>query len=279
LRLDALATNRALNILAFGAHPDDSDSRAGGTAALYARAGHRVKFVALTNGDAGHHAVTGAPLAARRKAEAEAAGRILGLAEYQILDNHDGELLPTLANRHAVIRIIREFAPDVILSPRPNDYHPDHRATAMLVQDAAYMVTVPAVVPDVPHLHSSPAILYIWDDFQKPVPFRPDVVVAIDDVVDEKLDALDCHASQMYEWLPYNRNQVAEVPGDGAGRRAWLARTRLPVSATIADRYRDRLIARYGQERGAHARYAEAFEACEYGSPLAAGRLSALFPF
>ena len=268
-----------LNILAIGAHPDDFDSRAGGAAALYARAGHRVKFVSLTNGDAGHHEVSGPGLAARRHAEAQAAARVLGLVEYQILDQHDGGLAPTLANRREVIRIIRAFQPDLILSPRPNDYHPDHRYTALLVQDAAYMVTVPSVVPDVPHLPGNPTIVYVADDFRKPTPFAPDVVVAIDEVVQQKLDAMHCHTSQMYEWLPYNANRLAEVPADAAGRRAWLARCRLPAAEAIANRHRDLLIALYGRERGERVRYAEAFEGCEYGTRLTPETIPRLFPF
>jgi LmbE family N-acetylglucosaminyl deacetylase len=204
---------RPLNILAIGAHPDDFDSRAGGTAALYARTGHRVKFVSLTNGDAGHHELTGPALAARRSAEAQAAARVLGLVEYQILDHHDGEIEPTLVNRREVIRIIRAFQPDLILSPRPNDYHPDHRYTALLVQDAAYMVTVPSVVPDVPHLRGNPTIAYVADDFRKPAPFAPDVVVAIDDVVQQKLDAMHCHTSADVRMAPLQRQPT----GGGAG--------------------------------------------------------------
>src|SRR6266849_2028392 len=144
--------DRALNILVFGAHPDDPDFSAGGVAALYARQGHRVKFVSLTNGDAGHHEIGGVALARRRYAETPAVARVLGLVEYKVLDHHDGELEPTLANRREVIRIIREFEPDLVLSPRPNDYHPDHRYTAILVQDAAYMVTVPNTVSLTSHL-------------------------------------------------------------------------------------------------------------------------------
>jgi LmbE family N-acetylglucosaminyl deacetylase len=268
-----------LNVLAIGAHPDDFDSRAGGTAALYARAGHRVKFVALTNGDAGHHEIAGPALAARRYAEAQAAARVLGLVEYQILDHHDGELEPTLANRQEVIRIIRAFQADLVLSPRPADYHPDHRYAALLVQDAAYMVTVPSVVPEIPHLRHNPTIMYVADEFQKPMPFAANIVIDIDEVVAQKLEAMHCHKSQMYEWLPYNAHRLAEVPLDDAGRRDWLARWRLPGAEVLANRHRDRLIAAYGPGRGSRVRYAEAFEECEYGSPLTPESVRRLFPF
>ncbi len=272
-------TGKPLHILVFGAHPDDPDVRAGGVAALYGRLGHRVKFVSLTNGDAGHHEIGGVELARRRYAETQAVAKVLGLAEYQVLDNHDGELEPTLANRQRVIRIIREFEPDLVLLPRPNDYHPDHRYTSLLVQDAAYIVTVPNVLPLTPHLRVNPTIAYVGDNFQRPYPFTPDVVVDIDEVIEHKLDALHCHTSQMYEWLPYNARRVDEVPAGERERRAWLASTRLPAYAAIADRYRDLLVRLYGPERGARVRYAEAFEGCEYGTRLTPELIPTLFPF
>ena len=270
--------DRQLRILAFGAHPDDCDSKVGGTAALWVRRGHVVKFVSMTNGDSGHHEIGGVELARRRKAEAECAGRAIGV-EYQVLDNHDGELEPSLPNRRRTIELIRAFRPDLILSPRPNDYHPDHRYTALLVQDAAYMVTVPNVAAHTEHLRDNPAICYVSDHFQKPYPFTPDVAVGIDEVLPQKLDMLHCHTSQFYEWLPYNGRYEDEVPRDEAERRRWLEQRRIGAGAALADRFRDTLIAWYGPERGAAIKHAEAFEACEYGARLTPERLRALFPF
>lgn len=270
--------NSPLNILVIGAHPDDPDFCAGGTAALYARQGHRVKLVSLTNGDAGHHEMGGAPLAWRRRQEAAAAGKVLGV-EYITLDIHDGTLLPTIENRHQVIALIREFQPDLIMTHRPNDYHPDHRYASQLVQDASYMVTVPNVVSHIPHLAKMPVIVYMWDHFQKPAPFQPDVIVPIDEVIETKFDALHQHTSQMYEFLPYNGGYLHEVPSDLSKRRSWLAEHYNPRMCRIADLYRDKLLARYGAERGAAIHYAEAYEACEYGSPLTDEKKSVLFPF
>src|SRR5262245_31610505 len=176
-----------LRLLIIGAHPDDADFHAGGTAALYRAAGHVVKMVSMTNGDAGHQTLRGQPLAQRRRAEAAAAGAVIG-ARYGVLDNHDGELLPTLDNRFQVIRLIRTFRPDLVLTHRPNDYHPDHRYTSQLVQDAAYMVTVPAIVPETPHLPANPVIAYLPDDFQKPYPFQPAVVVDTGPVIERIVD-------------------------------------------------------------------------------------------
>src|SRR5262245_20126385 len=200
-----------LRLLIVGAHPDDADYYAGGTAALYRAAGHEVVMVSLTNGDAGHHRQAGVELARRRKAEAKAAGDVIG-ARYIVFDNPDGELLPTLDDRRQVIRLIRTHRPDLILTHRPNDYHPDHRYTSQLVQDAAYMVTVPAIVPDAPHLRANPVIAYLPDDFQRPYPLQPAVAVDVDGVMDQIVSMLHCHASQFYEWLPYNGRVESEVP-------------------------------------------------------------------
>src|SRR5947208_1094169 len=187
-----------LRIICFGAHPDDCEIQAGGVGAMWAAKGHHVKLVSVTNGDIGHWREAGGPLAKRRKAETERADKILGVT-CEVLDIHDGELLPTIENRRTITRLIREWQADIVLSPRPNDYHPDHRYTGVLVQDAAYMVTVPFFCPDVPFLTNNPVFLYYPDGFQKPNPFQPDVAVSIDSVTEKKLDALDALESQFYE--------------------------------------------------------------------------------
>src|SRR5437899_3091117 len=176
-----LAQDNKIRVIAFGAHPDDCDIRAAGTAALFAKLGHAVKFVSVTNGDAGHQTLKGAALAQRRLGEAKESARRLGI-EYEVLNNHDGELLPTLEVRQEIIRQIRRWNADIVLAPRPNDYHPDHRYTGVLVQDAAYMVVVPDVTPDTPPLRKNPVFLYFEDGFQRPQPFRPDVAISIDDL-------------------------------------------------------------------------------------------------
>src|SRR6266705_667168 len=187
-----LAQDNKIRVIAFGAHPDDCDIRAAGTAALFAQMGHPIKFVSVTNGDAGHQTEGGGALAKRQRLEAKESARRLGI-EYEVLDNHDGELLPSLDVRLQIIRRIRQWNADIVLAPRPNDYHPDHRYTGVLVQDAAYMVVVPHLVPEAPAIHKNPVFLYYEDGFQRPNPFRPDIVVAIDDVIDKKIAALDSH--------------------------------------------------------------------------------------
>jgi LmbE family N-acetylglucosaminyl deacetylase len=264
-----------LRIIAFGAHPDDCDGKFGGTAARFAAAGHAVKFVSVTNGDAGHQSEGGGALAKRRYAEAQEAARRLGIAEYEVLDNHDGELMPTLEVRKQIIRAIRRWNADIVLAPRSNDYHPDHRYTGILIQDAAYMVMVPNVAPDVPPLRKNPVFLYYQDNFQKPAPFRPDVAVSIDAVWETKMNAMDAHVSQVYEWLPWVDGRFSEVPKDPAGRRAWLATSR---AGSIGPELRAALEKRYGAEAANRIRHAEAFELCEYGRRPALVELQALFP-
>jgi LmbE family N-acetylglucosaminyl deacetylase len=269
------STDGKLNIIAFGAHPDDCDQGAGGTAAKYAALGHRVRFVSVTNGDAGHQTEGGGALAARRRAEAIEAGRRIGI-EYVVLDNHDGELLPGLKPREEIIRQIRQWNADLVLAPRPNDYHPDHRYTGILVQDAAYMVVVPNIAPDTPALRRNPVFMYFQDRFQKPQPFSPDVAVAIDDVIEKKMDMLDAHVSQMYEWLPWVAHELDRVPKDAAARRRWLRETRAgePNAAVRAS-----LVKWYGAQQGNATRHAEAFEICEYGTRPDEALIRKLFPF
>jgi LmbE family N-acetylglucosaminyl deacetylase len=272
----APASDGKLRIIAFGAHPDDCDGRAGGVGAKYAALGHHVKFVSVTNGDAGHQSEGGGALARRRRAEAQEAGRRLGIDEYEVLDNHDGELLPTLEVRHQIIRKIRQWNADIVLAPRPNDYHPDHRYTGQLLQDAAYMVVVPNVCPDTPALRRNPVFLYFQDSFQRPNPFRPDVVVSIDDVVEKKLRAQDAHVSQMYEWLPWVDGRLEGVPKDPAARLEWLRKSRFgrPISAELLEQARKR----YGKQADG-IRFVEAFELCEYGRRPQESEIRKLFPF
>jgi N-acetylglucosamine malate deacetylase 1 len=261
-----------LRMLVFGAHPDDCEELAGGLTALYTRLGHQVMFVSLTNGDAGHLELAGAPLARRRRAEAQSAASVLG-AQSLVLDHHDGTLMPTLEVREQVIRIIREFRPDLVMAHRPYDYHPDHRYTGVVVQDAINMVIVDNLVPYIPALHYIPVMMYLWDHFRKPYPFIPEVVVDIDEVFGLKIDALDCHTSQMYEFL-YGKT---ELPLEK--RRAWLKERVEEEMAAPVNLYREQVIQIYGQARGKQIHYVEAFELCEYGGRLTPEKREWLFPF
>jgi LmbE family N-acetylglucosaminyl deacetylase len=270
-----MACAQPIHVIAFGAHPDDCDLGSAGTAAKFAAMGHAVKFVAVTNGDAGHQTQGGGDLAKRRRAEAMESARRLGIT-YEVLDNHDGELLPTVDIRKQIIRRIREWNADIVIAPRPNDYHPDHRYTGVLVQDAAYMVVVPNVDPDVPPLRKNPMFLYFQDGFQRPNPFRPDIAIDIDDVFDKKVAALDAHVSQFYEWLPWVDGTLDQVPKDPAARRKWLGEQR--QKREITPDIRALLMKWYGAGKGQQVRHAEAFEICEYGRQPAEAQIRQLFP-
>jgi LmbE family N-acetylglucosaminyl deacetylase len=265
-----------LRILSIGAHPDDCEVRTAGTAALWVARGAVVRFLAVTNGQTGHHRSFGAELAERRAAEARAAAEVLGV-ESRVLPIPSGGLVPSLEHRRTLIAEIREFRPDLVITHRPNDYHPDHRYTSQLVQDAAYLVTVPGNTPEVPALRRNPVIVYSDDSFRKPLPFQPDVVIDIDPTVEKKLDAMHCHTSQMYEWIPWNSGRQDEVPAGEVERRRWLAGWREPRYRNVADRFREKLVERYGPERGRAVVHAEAFEGCEYGSPLDGEAMARLF--
>ena len=271
-----------LRVLVFGAHPDDCDFKCGGLSLKLADLGHVVKFVACTNGCTGHFSQGGLQVARRRYEEAQGSATIARLAEYQVLDNHSGELEPTVANRKTIIRIMREFLPDVIVTHRPNDYHPDHRYTSQLVQDASYIITVPNMLPLTSALSRQPVICYMSDPFRKPAPFCPDVVIPIDDVIERKANMIHCHASQVYEWMPFNRGALDEVPTDDRERLEWLRDTYLPSRWDwhLADEYRSRLVDLYGDE-GKTVEYAEVFEICEYGRQLKTDprSISQYFPF
>ncbi len=267
-----------LRIIAFGAHPDDCELRAGGVAAKWAEQGHHVKFVSTTNGDIGHWRIAGGPLARRRTAEVEKAARILGI-HTQVLDNHDGELMPTLENRRTITQLIREWKADIVMSHRPNDYHPDHRYTGILVQDAAFMVTVPFFCPNVPHLKTNPLFVYYIDRFQRPNPFRPDIVVNIDDVIDKKLTALEALESQFVEGGVFGSPEM--VPKTQKEHVAALRRVRSKMQQRahrVAEKYRAELIKTYGKERGQKIQHAEVFEICEYGRQPTAAEVRRLFP-
>ncbi len=268
-----------LRIICFGAHPDDAEFKAAGVAAKWAARGHKVKFVSVTNGDIGHWRIAGGPLAKRRTAEVQEAAKVLGI-ETEVLDIHDGELEPTLENRRTITRLIRDWKADVVISHRPNDYHPDHRYTGILVQDAAFMVTVPFFCPDTPPLKNNPVFFYYSDRFRKPNPFTADVIVDIDDVWDKKMAAVHALPSQVYEGgASGSKEFVAGVPDDEAGRRAWAQKRMGARNAAVANTYRDALVRWYGPKHGKDVKYAEAFEICEYGRQPGREELKKLFPF
>ncbi len=256
---------KTLNIIMIGAHPDDCDIRFGGTAYLYSQMGHKVRFVALCNGNKGHYKISPDELAKIRKGEARESGRRFGV-DYVVLDYPDCELMPTLQVRDDVIRLIREWNADVVITHRPNDYHADHRYTSEAVQDAAYLVIVPHTLSEVPALKKNPVFIYCQDNFKKPLPFSADIVVDITSVVDKKIYGMMAHKSQFFDWLPWTNGNLESVPEGENERAAWLLEQRADLPGF------NRKI-----ESG-KPRYTEAFELCEYGRKPSAEELKLLFP-
>lgn len=259
-----------------GAHPDDCEFKTGGLALKYRQRGDIVKFVSATNGNAGHHEMGGGPLARRRAEECRAVASVADI-EYEVLEIDDGRLVVDLPTRDRFLRLIREFQPDIVFTHRPNDYHPDHRGTGILVQDASYLIRVPNICPQTPHLSQTPIIAYMSDGFRKPAPFTADVVVAVDEVMEHKARMLHCHQSQIYEWLPYDGGYAGEIPTEAAERLTWLQNRQARRDASVADRFRDAVIARYG-DAGRDLHGVEAFEISEYGRSLSPDETDIYFP-
>src|SRR2546428_1574816 len=272
-----LAQARPLRIIAFGAHPDDAELKASGVAALWAAQGHKVKLVAMTNGDVGHFLMAGRPLAKRRKAEVAECARILGI-ENQVLDIHDGELVPSLENRKTVARLIREWQAGIGMGQRPYDYHPDHRYTGGLVGRAAGGVAAPFFTPDTPPTPRNPIFFYYSDAFQDPKPFNPTIVVGIDEVADKKWRCIAAMPSQFGDKDSWQGRTLPNVPQGDREREAYLLDIVKKRNEDVANQYRDRLIALYGSEAGRKVKYAEAFQLTQYGRQASVDELKRLFP-
>lgn len=268
-----------LNIIVFGAHPDDAEYRGAGVAIKWAKAGHHVKFVSATNGDIGHWQSAGGPLAQRRLQEVQEVARRMGVA-VEVLDIHDGEIMPTLENRKIITKLIRQWNADIVIANRPNDYHPDHRYTSILVQDSAFMVTVPFFVQDVAPLKKNPLFLYASDGFQRPNPFRADIAVGIDEVMEPTLDALLVMESQIHEGGA--NGYAGLMPDDANGKQRRRDDVRKSLArryAASANQYRDALAKFYGPEKAKSIKYAQGFEICEYGRRPNQAELKQMFPF
>jgi LmbE family N-acetylglucosaminyl deacetylase len=266
-----------LRIIAFGAHPDDAELKFAGTATLFAAQGAKVKLVALTNGDVGHFAQAGGPLAQRRKAEVEACHAKIGV-DTAVLDIHDGELMPDLETRKKVANLIREWQADIVLSHRPWDYHPDHRAVGQLAEDTAVVVAAPYFAPYTPPTKKNPIYLFYSDVFLRPYPFDPIIAVGIDDVAQKKWDCISALPSQFGDADSWQARTRPNIPTDDAGRKAALINVVKDSNSAVADKYRDLLVKLYGPQKGRAIKYAEAFELNQYGSAATVDELKKMFP-
>ncbi|MDO5580262.1 MAG: PIG-L family deacetylase [Planctomycetia bacterium] len=269
---------RPLRILIFGAHPDDGELKAGGAAAKWAKQGHEVMICSVTNGNMGYWKNTGAPLAARRKAEVEKADKMLG-ATSKVLDIDDSTLMPTHENRLKLIKVIREWKADIVMGHRPCDYQADHRYLGVLMQDTAFMAAVPGVLPEIPAI-PNPVYLYLYDYFQRPYPFIPDIAIDIDPVADLKTKAVDVMESQFYEGgCMSNDSVLPKTPEEAKKRHEEIEKILAYRNVRAANFFRDALIKQYGPEKGKKIKNAEFFEICEYGRSLTKEEIDFIFPF
>ncbi|MCC7010362.1 MAG: PIG-L family deacetylase [Acidobacteria bacterium] len=266
-----------LRVIAFGAHPDDAELKVAGTASLWAAQGAKVKLVAMTNGDIGHFEQAGGPLAKRRLTEVQQCARGFG-TEVATMDIHDGELVPSLDNRRMMSRLIREWQADIVLGHRPYDYHPDHRYVGRLMDDSAVVVVAPFWVPDTPPTPRNPVFMYYQDDFKRPYPFQPDIVVSIDAVAEKKWACITAMSSQFGDADSWQARTRPNIPRNEADRQAALLEGVKQRNEAVANQYRQQLIALYGEQRGRAVKYAEAFELGQYGRQPSMEELRKMFP-
>jgi N-acetylglucosamine malate deacetylase 1 len=262
-----------VRVLVVAAHPDDAEIFAGGVLARHGRLGNPVKIVSVTDGRSGHHDIAPNDLVRIRRAEARAAGERIG-AEYVTWDFPDGSLVANIEVREAIIREARSFKPDLLLTHRPFDYHPDHRAVGTAVQDASYLFTVPHICPETTALRADPVVAYMTDLFTRPCPLRADVVLDVSDQFDTIVQMTACHQSQVFQWLPYHDG--LQVPQSSDERLVWLADWLASIHSQRRQRFATELVAR-GLPLDEELKI-EVFEISEYASQADAARLRELFP-
>ena len=176
---------RAVDVLAIGAHPDDAEIGCGGTLILAADVGLRVAVGDLTRGEA---ASSGSP--DERDAERLRAAEILGLATRPALGLPDGSVGTDPEHRTAVIALLRELRPRIVLAPYPEDRHPDHAAAGRLAREASFLAGLPRLGDGPPH---RPAHVFHYL-LHYPVP--PSFVVDVSSVWERKWAAVQAHRSQ-----------------------------------------------------------------------------------
>ena len=249
-----------LTFLMIGAHPDDMDLRASGLAMRLIAQGHKAVFLSVTNGNAGHMTMDKEALRLRRRQEMANAAAVYGL-QYDTLDLDDGYLTADIPTREKLMRYIRTIRPNVIITHRSCDYHPDHRACGQLVSDCSYLVGVPLFCPDVPAMRKAPVILFSEDGFTVPAPFRADIAVGCDPWIEKKIRGTMQHESQFFEWLAY----------DGNWTDVLNSQTREEAAAHLEARLRERFampVQRFPDRFPAGTRFGEVFQIDEYGGEM-----------
>ncbi|MET0695627.1 MAG: PIG-L deacetylase family protein [Propionibacteriaceae bacterium] len=207
-----------MNILAIGAHPDDTDILCGGTLARYAQAGHEVWVAVATNGNVGSTTLSREEIAAVRHQEALDSCAVIG-AHLIWMDFDDEWLFDNRETRTRFIDAYREARPDIVLAHSTGDYHPDHRIAGQVAADARIPAAVRLVETRLPALETIPK-LYTMDTVGQ-LEGGLDVHVDISDVMDTKTAMLQAHASQK-DWLAhiFDMSYVEFMRAQGADRGA-----------------------------------------------------------
>lgn len=182
-------------ILLFCAHPDDAELCAGGTIIKFINKGFDVKIIVMTNGNVGNNGVDIDKTSNIRRKEMNNASKFMK-CDIKCLDINDGEIMPCLKYRKLIIDEIRDYKPDIIMTHRENDYHPDHRYTSILVQDSLVLICSENYNPKLPALNYTPITLFFWNRFTKPTPFSFDIVCDVSKTFNDKIKALSIHQSQ-----------------------------------------------------------------------------------
>lgn len=220
-----------LTYLVVAAHPDDPDFGVAGTAARLALDGHAVHYLMVTSGDAGSEDPTQPPedLVRIREAEQQVAVRILGLSGVHFLRYHDGEVEPSLALRKDIVRVMRRLKADVVICQDPRALvdddstylnHPDHRAAGQAALDAAFPAAGnPSAFRDLLAEGLQPRkIREVWLYFTSA--HHVNHWVDISDTIEQKITALESHASQLGEWATNGglRREMLKWAADTASR-------------------------------------------------------------
>jgi len=266
----ASASDR-LNIIVIFAHPDEGEIYAGGISKIYSDLGHNVKFLSLTNGDAGHWSMPPADLAKRRHKEAMEAKRILGVAEYEIFDYHDGDLKNTTKIQKEVASRIEKWNSDLVILFYPITSvpggHNDNMQAGHIVTDAALLV----------NMDKMPAYIYMRDFFTTDFSHIPDIAVDITKVWDTKLLAMKAHESQVVEANPHADGVLEEVLNDEKKREDYLFYNSYQFSRVSPD-IRLALEKWYGRTEAENIKWTEAFQFATFGRQIDIESIYELFP-
>ncbi len=213
-------TGTIMNILFVGAHPDDIETFAGGTAALYSARGDHLFFCVFTNGNCGSATLPSQEIAAVRHREAEEGAAVLG-ARLIWLDEDDEFLFDTRETRYKLVEAIRIARPDVVICHWIDDYNPDHTTSGRMVDECVSHAKIPNIKTASPPTDCIPHVYYM--DTPAGVNFVPEIYVDITSVFKTKVEMVSRHVSQgswMKHVFSYDLEAFLEIPARYRGLQA-----------------------------------------------------------